>query len=271
MPETAPIHDPDAVLTEHQSGLCILTLNRPQRLNALNAGMLRLLHAHLSACAADDSIRTIVLTGAGKGFCAGQDLNDRDPRKLTAPLDLEAIQKDLFHPLILLMRQMPKPVIVAVNGIAAGAGSSLALAGDLVLAASSAKFVQSFVKVGLSVNEGGGWHLVKALGPMRARALLLKGEALTAEDAAKLGLITSCLPDAELMQAALKLAAQLASGPAKAHAAIKAAINAAMQASNFESYLQVEAALQGEAGFSADYREGVLSFLERRPAQFKGN
>lgn len=160
-------------------GICRLTLNRPARLNAMNPDLLTSLHSHLAEVANDPAVRVIMIAGNGKGFCAGQDLNDRDPRKIDWPLDLEAIQKELFHPLVLLMRMMDKPIIVAVGGVAAGAGCSLALAGDIVIAAQSAKFIFSFAKVGLSADAGLGWQLVHALGPARARALLMTAATLS--------------------------------------------------------------------------------------------
>jgi len=250
-------------------GIATLVLNRPDRLNALTRNMLVRLRAALEECAARDDVRTVLFTGAGRGFCAGQDLSERDPRKLDGPLDLEAIQKELYHPVVALMAEMDKPVIVAVNGIAAGAGSGLALAGDIVIAARSARFIQSFVKVGLSVDAGGGLRLVQALGPARARALLMTGGAIGAEDAAAAGLIWQCIDDDALEATARDIALSLAQSPRTALAAIKKAVAAAACADSLEGYLKTEAALQREAGFSADYREGVLAFLEKRKPRFQ--
>lgn len=262
--------DERTVLGESKDGICRLTLNRPARLNAMNPDLLTSLHSHLAEAANDPAVRVIMIAGNGKGFCAGQDLNDRDPRKIDWPLDLEAIQKELFHPLVLLMRMMDKPIIVAVGGVAAGAGCSLALAGDIVIAAQSAKFIFSFAKVGLSADAGLGWQLVHALGPARARALLMTAATLGGADAAACGLVTKCVNDDALESEALSLARQFANGPALAYAGIKAAVRAAQEAPDLATYLLEEARLQGLAGKSDDYREGVLSFLESRPAQFRG-
>ncbi len=270
MPDPHPANENELVLCQVASGYCTLTLNRPQRLNAVTADLLRALHAALETCQTDKKIRAVLITGAGRAFCAGQDLNDRDPRKLTGPLDLETIQKSLFHPILQTIRAMDKPVICAVNGLAAGAGSSLALAADIVLAARSAKFIQSFAKVGLSVDAGGGWHLTRALGPARARALLMTAGSLTAVEAERCGLIWRCVDDADLVRETDALMAKLVAGPTRAYGAIKSATRAASSESDFDSYLAIEARLQGEVGLTEDYREGVLSFFEKRPANFTG-
>lgn len=265
--EELTVTDDRPILTSRAGAVATLQLNRPQRLNALTAELLAGLRAALEDCAADDAVRAVLLTGSGKGFCAGQDLGERDPRTLDGPLDLEAIQKAQFHPIVTLMAEMPKPVVVAVNGIAAGAGASLALAGDIVLAGPVARFILSFVKVGLSVDAGGGWQLVQALGPARARALLMTGGQLTAEEAAAAGLIWRCVPDETLGLEAAGLAEDLAGAPRHAIAGIKRSV-AAAQSLPFQDYLAVEAACQGRAGAAPDYAEGVLSFLEKRPARF---
>jgi len=270
MTQTAGNSGHDDIIVEQADGYRKLILNRPKRLNALTEGVLRGLHAHLCACRDDETVRAVLLTGAGKGFCAGQDLHDRDPRKLDAPVDLEAVQKALFHPILRTIRTMDKPVVVAVNGVAAGAGSSLALAGDIVIAAQSARFVQSFASVGLSVDAGGGWQLVRALGPARARALLMTAGELTAADAERSGLIWKCVADDALEREAEAVLARLVAGPTRAYASIKSAVAAADAGGDFEAYLATEARLQGVAGATQDYREGVLSFLERRPAKFQG-
>ncbi len=255
---------------EPAPGVVRLTLNRPERLNALTGELLGRLNELLRDCQEDGAVRCVLVAGAGNNFCAGQDLNDRDPRKWDSPPDLEAIQKDLFHPVIKAMRAMEVPVIVAVQGVAAGAGSSLALAGDIVLAARSAKFIQSFSKVGLSVDAGGGWQLVSALGPARARGLLMTAGTLGGEEAAQAGLIWKCVHDDALEEEALALAITLSTGPTRAFAAIKAAVASTESAGNFDHYLQTEAELQGRTGRTGDYREGILAFLEKRPPAFRG-
>lgn len=251
-------------------GLAAITLNRPDRLNALTRDMLVRLRDVVLECAGDASVRAVLLTGNGKGFCAGQDLGERDPRKLDGPLDLEAIQHELYHPLVTALASMEKPVVVAVNGIAAGAGSSIALAGDIIVAARSARFIQSFVKVGLSVDAGGGWHLVRGLGPARARALIMTGGEIGAEDAERAGLIWKCVDDGDLLDVARDIARRLVGGPRTAIASIKKAVAAASASDGFADYLKTEAALQGETGRDPDYREGVLAFIEKRKPKYGG-
>lgn len=263
--------DAETIIVEAAApGVQRIILHRPDRLNALTQEMLRCLHNALESAAANASVRCVVLTGAGRAFCAGQDLNDRDPRKLASMPNLEAIQKELFHPVVETVHTMPKPVIATVNGIAAGAGASLALAADIVLAGRSAKFAFSFSKVGLSVDAGLGWHLTQAIGSARARGLLMTGGTLTAQQAEDAGLIWRSVEDGELTDHATTLATQLATGPTQAYAAIKSAIAAAEHAPDLQSYLQREAQLQGEMGRTNDYREGVLAFLEKRSPNFSG-
>ena len=256
------------ITIELHEAVATVSLCRPEKLNAINEDLLRNLKSALDVCATEGAIRAIVLTGEGKTFCAGQDLADRDPRQIAFPLDLEAIQKEFYHPIIKSMTDMPKPVIVAVNGIAAGAGAGIALSGDIVLAAKSARLIFSFVKVGLAVDAGIGWHLVKMLGPARARALLLTGADIPAEEAERLGLLFKCVDDGVLINEAHDIAKKLATGPSTAIAAIKRSVAAAASGFDFNHYLLEEAANQGKAGASPDYAEGVLAFLEKRPPKF---
>ena len=251
----------------HQ-GVATIRLSRPERLNAIDDDLLRGLRSALERCASDDAVRSVILTGDGKAFCAGQNLDDRDPRKVQHPLDLEATQKDLYHPVIRILATIDKPVITALNGIAAGAGASLALSTDIILAACSARLIFSFVKVGLSVDAGGGWQLVQALGPARARALLLTGATLSAQEAEHMGLIYKCVDDERLLEEATAMARALAEGPAVAIKSIKDSIRAAMASTSLDDYLAQEAKNQGLAGASPDYPEGVLAFLEKRKARF---
>lgn len=247
-------------------GIARVTLNRPDRLNALTGALMRDLRDALSDLAADEAVRAIVLTGAGRAFCAGQDLTERDPRTLAGPLDLAAIQRDLFHPVVRTLRETDKPTLAVVNGTAAGAGAAIALAADIVVASRDARFVFSFAKVGLSVDAGLGQTLARALGAPRARALLMLGAALTGAEAAAQGLIWQAVPDADLDAAAETLADALAAAPRVALSGIKQAVAAAHLPP--DDYLETEARLQGRAGAHPDYAEGVLAFLERRPARF---
>ncbi|WP_099864237.1 enoyl-CoA hydratase-related protein [Pararhizobium haloflavum] len=263
-PETAP-----PILVEQRGALTAITLNRPQKLNALTEALLIQLADALKAAQQDQTVRAVLLTGAGKAFCAGQDLADRDPRKHAEPFDLEAIQTRLFHPVVRLMREMEKPVVVAVSGVAAGAGAAIALAADIILAADDARFILSFAKVGLSVDAGAGFALVQALGPARARGLMLTGGTLTGREAVEAGLAFKSVPSANLTDEIDALTTALAEGPTAAYGAIKKAVQAA-HTSDFETYLAEEARLQGLAGKTSDYREGVLAFLEKRQATFRG-
>lgn len=258
----------DLVCVETSGACATLTLNRPGRLNALTRDLMLELRAALEQVAGDDAIRAVCLTGAGRGFCAGQDLSERDPRGRDTPFDLEAIQKELFHPVVTLIQDMPKPVLAQVNGIAAGAGVGLALAADIVIAGASARFTQSFVKVGLSVDAGGGLALVEALGVPRAKAALMLGETLDAAQAAAIGLIWKQVPDEALADTAQQTLEQLAAAPSTAMQSIKAAVTAATTTPDRQSYLIEEARLQGQAGAHPDYSEGVLSFLEKRKPRF---
>ncbi len=256
------------VAVRRDDGVATILLSRPERLNAINDDLLRGLLAALDTCAGDRDVRAVILTGEGKAFCAGQDLGDRDPRKVEFPLDLAAIQRDLYHPVVRSLAEMDKPVIAALNGVAAGAGASIALGTDIVLAARSARLVFAFVRVGLSVDAGGGWHLVRALGPARARALLMTGAELGAEEAERMGLVFRCFEDDALAGEARDLAQKLADAPATAIWSIKASIRAAAEGSSLGEYLEIEADNQGAAGASPEYAEGVLAFLEKRKARF---
>lgn len=259
--------DEDGIIVEAHEGWREITLNRPERLNAFNAAM----HARLRA-ALDDAVasgcRTLLLTGAGRGFCAGQDLNDRVFEPGVTP-DLSATIAAAWNPLVRRLRDLPFPVICAVNGTAAGAGANVALACDIILAARSAKFIQSFARIGLVPDSGGTWFLPHLVGRARARGLALLAEPLTAEQAEAWGLIWKAVDDDALMAEARAMAAHLATQPTAALALIKRALDAA-ETSTLEAQLEVERETQGEAGRGPDYAEGVQAFLGKRPPRFTG-
>jgi 2-(1,2-epoxy-1,2-dihydrophenyl)acetyl-CoA isomerase len=244
-----------------------VTLNRPEKLNSFT----RTMHAELRS-ALDDVVaaqaRSLVLTGAGRGFCAGQDLADLgvEPGTMT---DLGALIDENFNPLVRRLQALPLPVIAAVNGIAAGAGANLALACDITIASRSSSFVQSFVKIGLIPDSGGTALLPQRVGMARALGLAMTGNKLSAEEAQQWGLIWQVVDDAQLPEAAARLAAQLAGQPTKAIAAIKRAMRASTT-HTFDEQLDLERDLQRELGNSYDYAEGVAAFIEKRAARFEG-
>ncbi|MEM6276807.1 MAG: 2-(1,2-epoxy-1,2-dihydrophenyl)acetyl-CoA isomerase PaaG [Pseudomonadota bacterium] len=254
------------ILTDDHGDWVEITLNRPDKLNSFTDDMHVELRAALEGA---QGKRAILLNGAGRGFCAGQDLGDRDPSKMGGPPDLGATLAQNYNPLIRLIRGTPAPVICAVNGVAAGAGANLALACDIVLAADTARFIQSFAKVGLIPDAGGSWVLARALGEARAKALALTAAPLSAQQAEEWGLIWQVFPTAELMTAARKLAAEMATGPTFGFASTKRAIHAAAT-NDLDAQLDLEAELQRACGRSADYAEGVAAFLGKRVAKFTG-
>lgn len=258
----------DTILVTDHGGWFEITLNRPDRLNSFNTDMHGALQAALDR-AADEAKRAVLLTGAGRGFCAGQDLGDRDPRKMEGPPDLGATVRNYWAPLVRRIRSLEMPVICAVNGVAAGAGSSLALACDMVLAAESAKFIQSFSKVGLIPDTGGSWHLTHLLGRARAMGLALTADPLPAAKAEEWGLIWKALPDESLMDEARKLAAGFSEGPTFGYARTKEAI-AAAATNTLDAHLDLEAELMKVCGEHPDYAEGVGAFLDKRKPQFSG-
>lgn len=256
------------VRVEHDTEAAVLrlVLDRPERLNAVDAGMLTALHAALEAAAADRACRAVILTGAGRGFCAGQHLGETLTETEKAP-DLGAMIERVYNPLIRRMRSLPIPIVCAVNGIAAGAGASLALACDIVLAARSARFVQAFVRIGLIPDAGGSFFLPRLVGEARARAAMLLGEPVEAEQAAAWGMIWRAVADDDLAGEATALASVLARQPAGAMALIKQAL-AASPGHDLDRQLDLERDLQREAGRQADFREGIQAFREKRPARF---
>ncbi len=263
-----PAESPVLVKLQNQVGE--ITLNRPQRLNSFTEAMHQSLRESLNTMEQSPDCRCLLLTGSGRGFCTGQDLNDRDPRKAGSPPDLEATLTKQFNPLILAIRNLRMPVVCAVNGVAAGAGANLALACDIVMAARSASFIQSFARVGLIPDAGGSWILPRLVGEARAKAIAITGKPVTATQALDWGMIWEVHEDEALLMAARKLAQQLAQGPTRGIAKTKQAIQDAYK-ENFDQHLRQEAEWQGELGRSDDYAEGVMSFLEKRDPVFRGS
>ena len=259
------------VLVSNDAAVRTIALNRPAQLNSFTGELHVQLLAALNAAADDAGVRCVVLTGAGRAFCAGQDLADPavapDPAPGAAPKDLSVVITQHYAPLCLRLRSMPVPVLAMVNGVAAGAGASIALACDLVVAARSASFIQAFAKIGLVPDSGGTWLLPRLVGRAQALGLALLGDKLPAEEAARMGLIWRCVDDAELAAQVQALAARLAGMPTKALVAIRGALDAGAQ-SGFADTLKHEAELQRTLGFAHDYQEGVQAFAEKRAPQF---
>jgi 2-(1,2-epoxy-1,2-dihydrophenyl)acetyl-CoA isomerase len=249
-------------------GIARITLNRPERLNSFNPEMhLELREALARTC--DGGARVLLLTGAGRGFCAGQDLSDRNVSSGSEPVDLGYSIETFYKPLVLSLRALEMPVICAVNGVAAGAGANIALACDLVLAARSASFIQAFCKLGLVPDAGGSWALPRLVGTARAMGLALLGDKLSAEQAEAWGLIWKCVDDDQLMAEAERLAVHFSTAPTKGLARIKQALYAS-SSNSLEQQLELERASQQELGFGHDYREGVAAFMEKRSPNFTG-
>jgi 2-(1,2-epoxy-1,2-dihydrophenyl)acetyl-CoA isomerase len=266
----------ETLLLEIDEGVARLTLNRPDKLNSFTQQMHEELRAAFdrieAAVAAANPLRALLLTGAGRAFCSGQDLAERriDPADAAVPApDLGRSLRANYNPLVLRLERLPIPVIAAVNGVAAGAGANLALACDLVVAARSARFIEPFCRLGLVPDAGGTWILPRLIGLARTKALTLLGEPLSAEQAQAWGLIWKVVDDAQLMPEALELANRLARQATSGFALQKRAF-AASFGHSLEEQLELEADLQTEAGHSADFAEGVAAFLEKREARFRG-
>jgi 2-(1,2-epoxy-1,2-dihydrophenyl)acetyl-CoA isomerase len=259
----------ETIRYETANGIERITLNRPDRLNSFTAAMLEELCGALARVAEGPEARVLLLTGEGRGFCAGQDLSDRAVAPGREAVDLGASIENYYRPLVLALRALPLPVVCAVNGVAAGAGANIALACDLVIATRSASFIQPFCRLGLVPDAGGTHFLPRLVGTARAMGLAMLGDRLQAEQAAEWGLIWKCVDDAEFTETVEATLAHLAQAPTRGLAAVKRALHAS-GGNTLEAQLDLERDFQRELGYSADYREGVAAFLEKREPRFTG-
>jgi 2-(1,2-epoxy-1,2-dihydrophenyl)acetyl-CoA isomerase len=264
----ADVSSQPVLMDKLEGGVMTLTLNRPERLNALNAALVEALSAGVKRAVTEADCRAVLITGAGRGFCAGADLADRAMTPGGARPDLGQSLERGLNPIIRAIRNLPKPVVCAVNGPAAGAGANLALACDIVLAAKSAQFLQAFARIGLIPDAGGTFVLPRLIGEARARALMMLAEPIGAEQAQAVGMIYRAVDDQDLMGEAHTIAERLAAGPTHALGLIKRAL-AASPGNNLDAQLDLERDLQREAGAGDEYMEGVRAFLDKRPADFR--
>ncbi len=256
----------ESVRLKTESGVARITLNRPEVFNSFNKEMALAFQQILDDCQADESVRCVVITGEGKAFCAGQDLQEvTDPN---GPA-LTSIVRDHYNPIIERIRGLNKPVIAAVNGVAAGAGANIALCCDVVVARESAAFIQAFSKIGLIPDSGGTFFLPRLIGFQRASALIMLGDKVSAKDAETMGMIYKAIADADFDTEVDKLAVKLANMPTAGLAFTKKALNQSMH-NNLSAQLSLEEQLQTKSGSTADYQEGVAAFLEKRKPDFKG-
>jgi 2-(1,2-epoxy-1,2-dihydrophenyl)acetyl-CoA isomerase len=257
----------DSLLFERHGHVAVLTLNRPEKFNSINRPLALGIQSALDTCAADESVRCVVIKGNGRAFCAGQDLKEvTDP---DGP-GLSTIVAEHYNPIIDRIRSIQKPVIAAVNGVAAGAGANIALCCDIVVAAASATFIQAFSKIGLIPDSGGTWFLPRLIGWQRASALMMLGDKISAPEAEQMGMIYKTLPDEGFADAALALAGKMASMPTRGLALTKQALNQTFS-NTLQEQLALEDRLQTEAGRTNDYREGVDAFLQKRSPNFLGS
>ncbi|MCB1437735.1 MAG: 2-(1,2-epoxy-1,2-dihydrophenyl)acetyl-CoA isomerase [Rhodobiaceae bacterium] len=252
-----------------KGGVATLTLNRPQAMNSFNAAMHEAMAAALARIGADEAVRALIITGAGRGFCAGQDLTERKRAPGDPPPDLGASLEARYNPMIRALVNFRVPTIAAVNGVAAGAGCSLALACDMVIAGRSAKFVQAFSKIGLIPDSGGTWMLQRLIGRAKALGMALTGEPVAAVEAERIGLIWKVVEDGELMAEANALAEGFASGAGLGLAKVKELMLAGAT-NDLDAQLDLERDTQRELGRSEDYAEGTRAFLEKRKPVYKG-
>ena len=260
------IYTMSSILKTVESGIAILTLNRPEKYNSVNRDMALALQSALDECAADEAVRCIVITGAGKGFCSGQDLSEASD---IATLDFRKMVEEHYNAIVLRLRNIEKPIIAAVNGVAAGAGANLALACDFVLAAKSATFIQAFSKISLIPDTGGTFFLPRLVGLQRALALAFTADKVTAEEAVQMGMAYKCFDDETFEQSWKAMAGTIAQMPTKALGLTKRAMNNSFT-NTLTEQLDVEKELQAEAGASHDFGEGVMAFMMKRKPAFKG-
>ncbi|MEA2805540.1 MAG: 2-(1,2-epoxy,2-dihydrophenyl)acetyl-CoA isomerase [Rhodospirillaceae bacterium] len=258
----------EKILLAKDQGLATLTFNAPDKLNAVSRKMIAEIKLCWEDLAADSSVRAVLLTGSGRGFCAGADLADPD-REVSVAADSGAALEKYFNPVIRLMRAIPKPIVSAVNGVAAGVGMSFVLASDIALAGKSASFLQAFARIGLLPDGGSTWFLPRLVGEQRARALAMLAPQITAQQAKEWGLIWDVVEDGELLKTATELARRLADGPTMSLARIKEALNRS-SGNDLGRQLDLERDFQRELGRSEDFKEGVAAFLAKRKPAFKG-
>lgn len=261
--------DYNTILVEQSNAVTKITLNRPDSLNALSGQLMSELQTAVEAAANDVNCRCLLLTGAGRGFSSGADLQDAAQGFEQDDLDLGAALRETYNPIVKTLREMPKPYVVAINGVAAGAGCNIALAADIILAARSAKFIQAFIKIGLVPDAGGTWTIPRLIGRTRALRWMMTGEAIDAETADNWGLLTEVIDDDKLAGEADAYAARLAAAPTQALAGIKQLVDAAMH-TDAVAQLQAEAEKQYEMGQTTDCKEGIMSFVEKRKPEFTG-
>ena len=252
---------------EQQQSVALLSLNRPDVFNSFDREMAVSLQEQLDNCASDPKIRAILITGEGKAFCAGQDLGEvTDPERF---LGFERVLQEHYNPIILRLRNIEKPIVAAVNGVAAGAGANLALACDIVVASESASFLQAFSKIGLIPDSGGSFFLPRLIGLQKATALMMLGEKVSAKEAERMGMIYKVYPTDSFREEAFKIAHKLSTMPTKGLGFTKQALNQSLS-NNLNQQLDLETQLQVQAGATEDYEEGVQAFLQKRKPNFQG-
>jgi 2-(1,2-epoxy-1,2-dihydrophenyl)acetyl-CoA isomerase len=257
------------ILTDLTDGLLTIRFNRPDSLNSLNRALLEGANEAFARAAKDKEVRAVMLTGTGRGFCAGADLTEASASAGGGPYDMSDNLRQLYDPLVLAIARLEKPVLCAVNGIAAGAGANFALACDIVVASDKAIFLQAFARIGVVPDAGGTWFLPRQAGLAKAMGLMMLADKISAEEAERLGLIWAVLPDDSFEQEARALGLRLAKGPTQVHASIKAMLRESL-GNTLETQLALESRHQSLASRSEDFREGVMAFLQKRDANFKG-